>query len=82
MACACPVIATSVAGCMPDLVEDNWNGKIIPAHDSAELASAMEYLIGHDELRSMMGIRSTERILAYSPAACAAGIAEAVAACA
>jgi len=82
MACACPVITTSVAGCVPDLVEDNWNGKIIPANDSAVLASAMEYLFGHDELRSIMGSRSTERVLAYSPAACAAGIAEAVAACA
>jgi glycosyltransferase involved in cell wall biosynthesis len=38
----------------------------------------MEELANNAELRSQMGQRSRERILRYSPEACAAGIANAV----
>jgi glycosyltransferase involved in cell wall biosynthesis len=82
MACACPVIASNRAGCVPDLLEEDWNGKLVPPKDAAKLASAMEYLSTQDELRPIMGARSVDRILSYSPEACASGIAEAVAACA
>jgi glycosyltransferase involved in cell wall biosynthesis len=81
MACALPVIVTEVAGCVADLVEDGWNGKVAPVNDPAKLASAMEYLAVRDELRADMGTRSAQRIVSYSPEACAAGIAEAVATC-
>jgi glycosyltransferase involved in cell wall biosynthesis len=81
MACGLPVVVADVAGCAVDLVEDGWNGKIVPANDAAELASAMQYLAGHDDVRSEMGMRSAQRIAGYSPEACAAGIAEAFAAC-
>ena len=81
MACGLPVVATDVAGCVPDLVEDGWNGKIVPVYDPVKLASAMEYLAVRPELRSEMGKRSQQRIVGYSPEACAAGIARAVMAC-
>jgi glycosyltransferase involved in cell wall biosynthesis len=82
MACGRPVIAANVAGCIADLVEDEWNGKVVPARDVSALAGAMEYLAMRNDLRSGMGIRGAQRIVGYSPEACAAGIAEAVTTCA
>ncbi|MGH9638155.1 MAG: glycosyltransferase family 4 protein, partial [Candidatus Angelobacter sp.] len=73
-----PVISTSVAGCAADLIEDGWNGRIIPAADIGKLSSAMDELARNAEVRSLMGQRSRERAQRYSPVACAAGIAEAV----
>ncbi len=81
MACGLPVVATDVAGCVPDLIEEDWNGKIVGVNDPAKLASAMEFLALREGLRSEMGERSAQRIVGYSPEACAAGIAEAVVRC-
>jgi glycosyltransferase involved in cell wall biosynthesis len=81
MACGLPVISTDAAGSTADLVEDNWNGRVVRAGDTTQLASAMKELAGDGELRSRMGQRSRERILRYSPEAWAAGIAEAVLSC-
>jgi glycosyltransferase involved in cell wall biosynthesis len=81
MACGLPVISTSVAGCVADLVEDNWNGRVVRAGDTSQFAHAMNELTGDAALRSLMGRRGQERILRYSPEACAGGIAEAVLSC-
>ncbi len=78
MACGLPIIASSAAGCAADLVEDGWNGHVIRAGDIGQLASAMAEMAGQTELRSLMGQRSRQRLLQYSPEACATGIAEAV----
>jgi 1,2-diacylglycerol 3-alpha-glucosyltransferase len=77
MACGLPVIASDATGCTGDLVEDNWNGRIIRCGDVAQLASAMEELGRDPALRAQMGSHSRERILRYSPEACADGIASA-----
>jgi len=77
MACSLPVIASSVAGCVSDLIEDGLNGIIVPVRDVEGLCSSMEFLAKRDDLRAQMGERSLQRILAYSPEACAAGIAKA-----
>jgi len=82
MACGCPVIASAVAGCVPDLVEDSLTGKVVPPHDMPKLASSMEYLVVHEGVRSQMSTQATKRIALYSPAACAEGIAKAVLVCA
>ena len=81
MACGLPVVVTDVAGCAADLVQDEWNGKMVPVNDPVKLASVMEYLAMPGPLRVSMGLRSTQRITGYSPEACAAGIAKAVSAC-
>lgn len=78
MACSLPVICADAAGCGADLVEDGWNGLIVPARDVAALAGALTVLAGDSELRHAMGKRSKERILRNSPKACASGIAQAV----
>jgi 1,2-diacylglycerol 3-alpha-glucosyltransferase len=77
MACGLPVIASDAAGCTADLVQDHWNGRVVHYGDVVQLTSAMEELGRDSGLRDRMGNHSQERILRYSPEACAAGLAEA-----
>jgi len=77
MACSCPVIVTDIAGCAADLVQDGWNGLVVPASNPAKLNGAMQSLMSSQELRFSMGQRGLERIVAFSPDSCAAGIAHA-----
>ncbi len=78
MSCGLPVIVTSVAGCVADLVEDGWNGFVVSSGDPARLAAAMARLAADPALRMTMGARSTQRIEEYSPAAWADGLVKAV----
>jgi 1,2-diacylglycerol 3-alpha-glucosyltransferase len=77
MACGLPIIVSSVAGCAADLVEDGWNGYVVPPRDSGKLSVAIHSLVGQAELRKKMSSCSLERIRNYSPAACADGLAAA-----
>jgi glycosyltransferase involved in cell wall biosynthesis len=77
MACGLPIISSGAAGCVADLVESGWNGRVVSPGDVDQLSSAMEDLARDAELRSLMGQRSRERIEQYSPEAWAAGIARA-----
>jgi glycosyltransferase involved in cell wall biosynthesis len=79
MACGLPIIASSVAGCSADLVEDGWNGYVVPPRDLEKLRVAMETVVRQPELRRQMSARSLERIQNYSPEACAEGLAAAAA---
>ncbi len=78
MACGLPVVTTTVAGCTPDLVQNDWNGFVIPPRDPSQLALAMENLASDSAQRREMGRRGRERIEAYSPTAWAEGIVKAV----
>jgi 1,2-diacylglycerol 3-alpha-glucosyltransferase len=78
MACGLPVIATSVAGCTSDLVQDNWNGFVVAPGDTSSLSVAIEKLATDGKLRCQMGGRSRERIQNYSPAIWAQGIVNAI----
>jgi glycosyltransferase involved in cell wall biosynthesis len=78
MASGLPVIVTSVAGCAADLVQDGWNGFVVPPGDPSQLTAAMARLAGDGGLRMEMGSRSRERVAAYSPAAWAEGLIKAV----
>ncbi len=78
MACGLPVISSDAAGCVSDLVENGWNGRVVSAGDVGQLSSAMDEVARDAELRSLMGQRSKERIQQYSPEAWAAGMANAV----
>ena len=77
MACRLPIIVSSVAGCSSDLVEDGWNGYVVPPRDSEKLSVAIESLVRQPELKQRMSARSSERIRNYSPEACADGLAAA-----
>jgi 1,2-diacylglycerol 3-alpha-glucosyltransferase len=77
MACGLPIIVSSVAGCSADLVEDGWNGYVVPSLDVEKLSLAINSLVRQPELRQRMSTNSSERIRNYSPEACAEGLAAA-----
>lgn len=77
MACSLPIISSAAAGCAADLVQDYWNGRVVPACDSDLLSAAMDELSRDEPLRVLMGRRGRDRIRRYSPEACAGGLAEA-----
>lgn len=78
MSCGLPIIAGSVAGCVADLVQDGWNGLVVPPRDPSQLAAAMARLAGDSGLHIEMGSRSAQRAEAYSPVAWAEGLVKAV----
>jgi 1,2-diacylglycerol 3-alpha-glucosyltransferase len=77
MACGLPIIVSSVAGCSTDLVEDGWNGFVVPPRDPEKLSVAINALVRQPGLRQRMSAHSLERIRSYSPEACAEGLAAA-----
>ena len=77
MACGVPIIVSGVAGCSTDLVEEGWNGYIVPPRDSEKLSVAFDSLLRNSELRQEMSAHNLERIRSYSPEACAQGLAAA-----
>jgi glycosyltransferase involved in cell wall biosynthesis len=77
MACGLPIIVSNIAGCAADLVEDGWNGSVVPLHNEKALSSAIRSVLSQPELRQSMAAHSLERIQCYSPEACAAGLAAA-----
>jgi glycosyltransferase involved in cell wall biosynthesis len=77
MACSLPIIATDVAGCTADLVQDRENGYVIPSANVDKLAEAMTALARDPQLASRMGERSTRLVEDFSPERCAAGLAAA-----
>jgi len=81
MACRLPVIASSVAGCVADLVEDGWNGRVVPPRRPAAWAEVMTEFAKSGQQLKQMAEHGRQRIREYSPEACANGIAEAVRAC-
>ena len=78
MVCGLPIIVTSVAGCAPDLVEDGWNGWVVPPRDHKRLSTAIRNIVEQPEIRKQMSANSRERIRRYSPEECARGLAEAI----
>jgi 1,2-diacylglycerol 3-alpha-glucosyltransferase len=77
MACGLPIIVSSVAGCVADLVEDGWNGYVVPPRDMEKLSVAINSLVLQPDLKREMSAHSLERIRDYSPEACARGLAAA-----
>jgi glycosyltransferase involved in cell wall biosynthesis len=77
MACGLPVIATDVAGCVPDLVVNEVNGFIVRPGNVAELVRAMRKL-SDPGTADKMGRCAASRIQNFTPEACAEGIANAV----
>jgi glycosyltransferase involved in cell wall biosynthesis len=78
MACGLPIIASEVAGCVPDLVENAENGFIVPPGNVGELVRAMRTLLSNPTITRKMGARSALQIQAHTPEACAEGLSKAV----
>jgi glycosyltransferase involved in cell wall biosynthesis len=58
-ACGRPIIATDAPGCR-DIVRHGHNGLLVPLHDAAKLAQAIETLIANPGLRANLGARGRE----------------------
>jgi glycosyltransferase involved in cell wall biosynthesis len=78
MACSLPIVASQVAGCVPDLLQDGWNGFAVPPRDVEGLVRSMQLLFDDLESARRMGSRSVQRIQDYTPEKCAAGIIQAL----
>jgi glycosyltransferase involved in cell wall biosynthesis len=73
MACGIPIVASEAGGCVVDLVQDGWNGYIVPKCAADKLAEALAKVAGSPDLTATMGARSAQRIELNSPQDCAAG---------
>jgi glycosyltransferase involved in cell wall biosynthesis len=73
MACGIPIVATDAGGCVVDLVQDGWNGYVVPRRAPDKLAETLAKVVSSPDLNVVMGARSAERIQQNSPQACAAG---------
>jgi glycosyltransferase involved in cell wall biosynthesis len=73
MACGIPIVATDAGGCVVDLVQDGWNGYVVPTSAPEKLAEALAKIATSLELNISMGAHSAQRIEQNSPQACAAG---------
>lgn len=75
MSSGLPIIVSSAAGCVDDLVEDGGNGFVIPPRDVSSLTNAMANLLENPDRMRQMSRRSVERIRGCSPDAWAQGVA-------
>ncbi|MED7818621.1 MULTISPECIES: glycosyltransferase [unclassified Francisella] len=60
-ACSKPVIVSNVGG-LPEVVESNVTGYIVPPKDSIKTAEAIEKLILDEIMRKQMGVNGRERV--------------------
>lgn len=65
-----PVIASNAGG-IPDLIDDEKNGLLVPAGDGVALAQAIERLLLDDQLRHRLVESAHNRLSAYTPEAIA-----------
>lgn len=56
-----PVVASNVGG-MPEIIEDNVSGTLVPARDSSALADALKKLIDSPSDRAELGAQLAERV--------------------
>lgn len=61
-ASAKPVVVSNVGG-LPEIVENNITGFVVPPRDPQQAAEAIEKLISDNELREIMGKAGRERIV-------------------
>jgi glycosyltransferase involved in cell wall biosynthesis len=61
MACARPIVATRAGG-IPEIVEDECNGLLVPARDAASLAGAIVRALKDESLRRRLGDAGFARV--------------------
>jgi glycosyltransferase involved in cell wall biosynthesis len=60
-ACGIPIVATNVGG-LPEVVDNEITGIIVPPKNAEQVAIALERLIVNKELRNEMGIKGREKV--------------------
>ncbi len=61
-AMAKPIVTTNTSGCQ-EVVDDGYNGFLVPTHDALALADKIEYLLMNASLRNIMGERGQKKVL-------------------
>ncbi len=61
-ACARAVVTTDAPGCR-DVVEDGFNGRLVPVEDARSLAEAIYHLISAPQQRQQMGQNARQRVV-------------------
>lgn len=59
-----PVVSTDISG-IPELIDDNLNGLLVPEKDAAAMAEAIEKLLGDPELRLRLSRAGREKVCRY-----------------
>jgi glycosyltransferase involved in cell wall biosynthesis len=62
LACETPVIATPVGG-IPEIVQNQENGILVPPNNPLKLAEAIQYLIDNKAVRVRMGKEGRKRVM-------------------
>jgi glycosyltransferase involved in cell wall biosynthesis len=57
-----PIVTTNVPGCR-EIVEDGWNGLLVPAKDADSLAEALQKLMQDAQLRKQFGLHGRQLVL-------------------
>jgi glycosyltransferase involved in cell wall biosynthesis len=78
MACGTPVVTTTAAGAVGDLVRDGETGLVVPPGDRTALRDALARLAGDEELWTRLAERGTDATSEYTPEAYARRLKEAV----
>ncbi len=65
MATAMPVVTTNTCG-MADVIEDGFNGLLVPAADASQLAAGIQRLCESPELRRKLGMAAQETARRYT----------------
>ena len=58
-----PVVTTSISG-IPELVENERNGLLVPPGDAEALAAALERVLSNPQMRADMGRNGQEKVRA------------------
>jgi glycosyltransferase involved in cell wall biosynthesis len=77
MCAGLPVVVSRDVGCVPDLVHDGVNGRLIEAGDPEALASALHDILSDPARRADMGRASLALISDWNYERCRAGLVEA-----
>lgn len=78
MCAGLPVVVSDDVGCVPDLVHDGINGRLMKAGDAASMAVAVEAILADPQRRAEMGRRSLDIISDWNYERCRLGLLAAV----
>jgi glycosyltransferase involved in cell wall biosynthesis len=78
MCAGLPVVVSDEVGCVPDLVKDGVNGKLVRAGDVGSLTTALRDLLGNPQRTESAGQQSLQIIRNWSYAQCLQGARSAI----
>lgn len=74
MCAGLPVVVSEEVGCVPDLVRDGVNGRLMKPGDAQSMASALQYILSDPARREEMGQKSLAIISDWNYERCRVGL--------